>query len=472
MPLQAKANNLVLENVPPELKDLNPMEIWLISLRIPFMKMVALPCGKQKAIHGPAVNIPADLRPVCDLLPRLPLQAQVVPMKLKRKLSYKGHYMYQYVQPAKVLLALEWLKKNNPLYKDVAIDQEWVKNADRDDSKLWEALSSQQCHQSSEEANSTQQYVSSDRNFSLLVSLAGDRGFIVRNVPGDGHCLFHSVQMQLESLGIHLEHKAMREQLVEYLEDNPYTHKGSCHLRTFLADPVCSAQERNVGKDCDTEPADDEDLFISSIADIDTQQQVRWCKYLSKLNSNAWGDHIALQGLADMLHVDIHIIATSDPDMETIKSYHPTIGTLHIGLIGQLHYVSLHRITPHLESADEVSVQALQVELGATQHQLLNRPALSPPEVSQEQVDQEQAEDEESYQHQAQLRGLSYDTMMHREDTNDSTSNVFSVVPGEGQKPIHILTDESFEEMCNPTKYPTGKFGLMANREKKLTIRK
>ena len=31
-------------------------------------------------------------------------------------------------------------------------------------------------------------------------------------------------------------------------------------------------------------------------------------------------DRIAEQGLADMLHVDIHIIATSDPDMDPIKS--------------------------------------------------------------------------------------------------------------------------------------------------------
>ena len=47
MPAQAKANNLILEDVTPELSDLNLMEIRLISLRIPFMKMVALPCGKQ-----------------------------------------------------------------------------------------------------------------------------------------------------------------------------------------------------------------------------------------------------------------------------------------------------------------------------------------------------------------------------------------------------------------------------------------
>ena len=44
--------------------------------------------------------------------------------------------------------------------------------------------------------------------------------------------------------------------------------------------------------------------------------------------------------------------------------------------------------------------------------------------------------------------------------------------PGEGQRPIPILTDEGFEQMCNPAKYPTGKFGFMASREKKLTVRR
>ena len=79
------------------------------------MKMVALPCGKQRAIHGPAVNVPTDLTPVhvCTLLPRLSSQAQMIPIKLKRKLCYKGHYMYQYIRPAKVLVALQWLKSNN-----------------------------------------------------------------------------------------------------------------------------------------------------------------------------------------------------------------------------------------------------------------------------------------------------------------------------------------------------------------------
>ena len=71
MPLQAKANGLKLSEMPPELADLNALELRLICLRLPFMKMVALPSGKQRSIHGPAVNVPAT---VCNILPRLPSQ--------------------------------------------------------------------------------------------------------------------------------------------------------------------------------------------------------------------------------------------------------------------------------------------------------------------------------------------------------------------------------------------------------------
>ena len=67
-----------------------------------------------------AVNVPTDLTPVCTLVPRLPSPTQMVPMKLRRKLCYKGDYMYQYVRLAKVLVA------NNPLYKDVEINSDWL----------------------------------------------------------------------------------------------------------------------------------------------------------------------------------------------------------------------------------------------------------------------------------------------------------------------------------------------------------
>ena len=81
MPLQAKANGLLLSPIPPVLSCLNPLELRLVSLRIPFMKMVALPSGKQRCIHGPAVNVPSKLDSVCTVLPRLPSQTELIPLK-------------------------------------------------------------------------------------------------------------------------------------------------------------------------------------------------------------------------------------------------------------------------------------------------------------------------------------------------------------------------------------------------------
>ena len=69
MPLQAKANGLQLCQV---LSSLNALELRLICLRVPFMKVVALPTGKQRSIHGPAVNVPSKVDTICELLPRLP----------------------------------------------------------------------------------------------------------------------------------------------------------------------------------------------------------------------------------------------------------------------------------------------------------------------------------------------------------------------------------------------------------------
>ena len=81
MPVQAKANNLQLDEIPTELSTLNALELRLISLRVPFMKMVALPSGKQRSIQGPAVNVPSKLDSLCTMLPRLPTRSQLVPLK-------------------------------------------------------------------------------------------------------------------------------------------------------------------------------------------------------------------------------------------------------------------------------------------------------------------------------------------------------------------------------------------------------
>ena len=144
LPTQSWANDLQLDDIPPALQGLRPLEIRLISQRIPFMKLVALPRGGQKTIHGSAVNVPSKLQSITTLLPRLPETAEVFALKLKRKLAYEGHYMYEYVRPKHVMDALIWLKQHNPLYKDIEICHDWEKQWRESDGDLWEAITHNQ----------------------------------------------------------------------------------------------------------------------------------------------------------------------------------------------------------------------------------------------------------------------------------------------------------------------------------------
>jgi len=97
VPAQSKANKLDLPIIPSSLQDLNVLEIRLLGLRIPFMKMIALPSGKQRCIHGPAINVPSKVDTLIEILPRLPSDNAIIPLKLKRKLQYKSHYLYDFV---------------------------------------------------------------------------------------------------------------------------------------------------------------------------------------------------------------------------------------------------------------------------------------------------------------------------------------------------------------------------------------
>lgn len=69
------------------------------------MKIIGLPRGKQKAIHGCVVNVPVDPDETCDVLPRLP-SSSTITVKLKGKLMYRGHVLKQSIRPWKVLCAL------------------------------------------------------------------------------------------------------------------------------------------------------------------------------------------------------------------------------------------------------------------------------------------------------------------------------------------------------------------------------
>ncbi|XP_046381067.2 uncharacterized protein LOC124152241 [Haliotis rufescens] len=126
MPGEAVVNNLKLSPVPMQLQCLNELEQHLIALNIPFMKMMALPKGGQHGVHGPVVCVPSNIEKSTSMLPRCDVDDQMIRVKLKRKITYKGHYQYQFVNKAHVKNALEYLQANNRWYGDVNFNEEWV----------------------------------------------------------------------------------------------------------------------------------------------------------------------------------------------------------------------------------------------------------------------------------------------------------------------------------------------------------
>lgn len=101
------------------------------------MKVMALPHGGQKNIHGQVVCVPSNLKKV-TALPSKENEDLLLRVKLKRKLNYKGYYEYQFVNPNHILTALDFLKKNNQWYEHVTINTDWSEISDHNEELLQE----------------------------------------------------------------------------------------------------------------------------------------------------------------------------------------------------------------------------------------------------------------------------------------------------------------------------------------------
>lgn len=140
-PLSA-ANNMCIDECPTQLQDLSSLKTLFISRRIPFMKLLAIPRGKQNSIYGCVVNIPIEPEHCVSVLPRVASPEEVVLVKLKRKRQYRGHAFQQNIRPQKIHDALHLIKNSlqNPLYKDVIINDDWQQQNCQNDEELWTAL--------------------------------------------------------------------------------------------------------------------------------------------------------------------------------------------------------------------------------------------------------------------------------------------------------------------------------------------
>ena len=126
LPSCAKANLMEFPKIPNEL-DLTHMEERLIAPRIPIMSIHQLPRGGQLSLCGNVVNVPANVNKTILKLPRNRDENECIPVKLKRKLSYKHHVEFRNVRPQRVLNAVNWLIENSQLFQDegVTINPDW-----------------------------------------------------------------------------------------------------------------------------------------------------------------------------------------------------------------------------------------------------------------------------------------------------------------------------------------------------------
>ena len=238
------------------------------------MKLFALPSGKQRSIHGPAVNVPSKLDSVCTLLPRLPAEASMIPFKLKRKLRYKGHYVYDYVRPDKVITALKLLKANNPLYSSIEVNDKWINNEAIVNSEFvrygnvdnnCDDLSNTvlQCNNVQSRSSDPMTILCKNAQGRGIVLIIYDRGFVIHDVPGDNNCFFHAVSYQLPNIGIQrIDAKTLRAMVVDYLRANPTVD--GVYYCNFMNDDNCDVLEA-------------------------------WEKFLDDLSNDEWVDSIAVQ---------------------------------------------------------------------------------------------------------------------------------------------------------------------------------
>ena len=121
LPCQALVNNLYVDDVPTQLESLKKLEQIIIAQRIVFEKIIVMPKGQQRKIKGAICNVPVECDQTCNILPRPPERSGIILLKLKRKLQFRGHVYFEAVRPEFIMTALNWLKANNPLYKDIQI---------------------------------------------------------------------------------------------------------------------------------------------------------------------------------------------------------------------------------------------------------------------------------------------------------------------------------------------------------------
>ena len=124
VPCQAVCYKLAVSCLPEQFKSVRKLERFLISKRLLFKKVKIMPKGQSPKLKGALCNISVEHVDVSSLLSRLADSKGLVTAKMKKKLEYKGHALFEPVRTRFIVDLLSYLKRVNYLYKDITIVQE------------------------------------------------------------------------------------------------------------------------------------------------------------------------------------------------------------------------------------------------------------------------------------------------------------------------------------------------------------
>uniref|UniRef100_A0A7M5WQX0 DUF6570 domain-containing protein n=1 Tax=Clytia hemisphaerica TaxID=252671 RepID=A0A7M5WQX0_9CNID len=99
LPCQSVKNKLSLDELPEEFHTLRRLEKILISRRILFKKIAIMPKGQFPKLKGSICNVPINVENVANTLPRSTSDNGLLIVKLKRKLEYRGHVVFEPIRP-------------------------------------------------------------------------------------------------------------------------------------------------------------------------------------------------------------------------------------------------------------------------------------------------------------------------------------------------------------------------------------
>ena len=120
------------------------LEATLIAKNIIFMKIFHLPKSRWSAVKDKTVNVPIqddDVLQTVGNFPWMPCEAGIIPVKLKRKTTYKQHHVQQYIRPNVLPEALTALKNTgNPHYQFVTTHENYEETCKTLDPEGYELM--------------------------------------------------------------------------------------------------------------------------------------------------------------------------------------------------------------------------------------------------------------------------------------------------------------------------------------------